>query len=322
MEQENVDFLKFSSRYEKVPVQEVSNEVPSEVKVSVMVQTYQHAGYIEKCIESILAQKTDFAFEILLGEDDSTDGTREICRSFASRYPNKIRLFEHHRENNIKVGNTPTGRFVLLYNFFKSRGEYLAFCEGDDYWDCPNKLQMQVDFLDANKEFGVSMGKVKVLMDKTGEISSRKEKVTPDITETYSLKDYLKAPFSQASTFVFRKQKQNVPGWFFRVHAGDQSLVVLHASEKGKIKYHNEYFSVYRVNEKSISHTATYNVYEKFISTIGFWKSYLNNDYLQLLELSQLKYHYKAKFNRCSTKVGKAYWMLRIKRIEHTISKI
>src|SRR5690606_4409195 len=111
--------------------------------VSVCVQTYQHAPYIRECLDSILMQKTDFPFEILLGEDESSDGTREICIEYAEKFPDKIKLFLHRRENNIQIFGYPTGRFNFLTNLYSSNGKYIAICEGDDYWTDSDKLQKQ-----------------------------------------------------------------------------------------------------------------------------------------------------------------------------------
>ena len=109
-------FEEFNDKYQKVPVEEYPNSVSTKPTVSVCVQTYQHTHFIRDCLEGILMQETDFPFEILLGEDASTDGTREICIEYADKYPDKIRLFLHHRENNISIGGSPTGRFNFMFN--------------------------------------------------------------------------------------------------------------------------------------------------------------------------------------------------------------
>src|SRR5690606_25596514 len=109
--------------------------------------------YIRECLDSILMQKTDFPFEILLGEDASTDGTREISIEYADKYPDKIRLFLHHRENNIEILGTPTGRFNSLYNLFSARGTFIALCEGDDFWTDEKKLQKQYEFMVTNPDY-------------------------------------------------------------------------------------------------------------------------------------------------------------------------
>jgi len=138
-----MNFKEFRDKYEKLSVEEFPNVVPNNPTVSICISTYQHANFINKCLDSILIQKSDFTFEILLGEDASTDGTRGICIDYAEKYPEKIRLFLHHRVNNIQMGGSPSGRFNFIYNLLSAKGEFIALCEGDDYWSDPLKLQKQ-----------------------------------------------------------------------------------------------------------------------------------------------------------------------------------
>jgi glycosyltransferase involved in cell wall biosynthesis len=115
--------------------------------VSVLSITYNHAPYIAHAIESFLSQQTTFPFEIVIGEDYSTDETREIVLDFARRYPHMIRVVISERN----VGVVPN----FLRTFAACRGKYVAMCEGDDYWHHPQKLQRQIDFLEENPEFGM-----------------------------------------------------------------------------------------------------------------------------------------------------------------------
>ena len=140
-----MNFTEFKSICEKQEVIAFNNQVPAAPLVSVCVPTYQHVRFIKSCLDGILMQETPFNFEILIGEDESTDGTRDICLEYAERFPGKIRLFLHKRENNIKVDGVPTGRFTFLYNLFSANGKYIALCDGDDYWKDPLKLQKQVE---------------------------------------------------------------------------------------------------------------------------------------------------------------------------------
>lgn len=151
-----MDFKTFLSTYEKKKVTIFENKVSDQPMISVCIQTYNHEDYIKKCLDGILNQKTDFTFEILVGEDASTDKTRAICLEYAKQYPEKIRLILHHRENNIKIHGNPSGRFNFLYNIFAANGKYIAFCDGDDYWIDDQKLQKQVEFLEANDDYVVS----------------------------------------------------------------------------------------------------------------------------------------------------------------------
>ena len=101
-----MNFDQFKAKYQKVSVSEYPNNVLEsmpEPKVSVLLITYQHKEYFRDAIESILMQQTDFPFEIVIGDDDSTDGTRELCIEYAQKYPGKIRCFLHKNENKIRV---------------------------------------------------------------------------------------------------------------------------------------------------------------------------------------------------------------------------
>lgn len=150
-----MNFRDFKNKYEHKEVREYPNESEENPLVSVCVITYQHISYIKKCLDGILMQQTNFPFEIILGDDHSTDGTREICLDYAKKHPEKIRLFLHHRENVIKYYGFPNGKFNFLYGFGVARGKYLAPCEGDDCWTDPLKLQKQVDVLEANPDLAM-----------------------------------------------------------------------------------------------------------------------------------------------------------------------
>lgn len=116
--------------------------------VSVCVPTYQHINFISTCLDSILSQKTDFSYEILIGEDDSTDGTREICIEYATKNPDKIRLFLRRDEDKLIINGRRFGRFNHLQLYESARGKYICICDGDDYWVDDQKLQNQVDLLE------------------------------------------------------------------------------------------------------------------------------------------------------------------------------
>lgn len=115
--------------------------------VSIVTITYNHEPYIRKCIEGVLMQKVNFLIEFIIAEDCSTDGTLAICKEYAEKYPELIRLITS--ENN--VGAIANERRAMK----AAKGKYIAFCEGDDYWTDPLKLQKQVDFLEKNPEYSV-----------------------------------------------------------------------------------------------------------------------------------------------------------------------
>lgn len=220
-----MDFFDFKRKFEKKLILEAPFNAGQEPLVSVCVQTFQHAKYIRQCLEAILEQKTTFPFEILLGEDESTDGTREICIEYSEKYPEKIRLFLHSRKNNIRVNKNPTGRFNFLYNLFSARGQYIAFCEGDDYWADPLKLQKQVDFLEANEGF--------VLTFHDAKITDARIKLTysnyllNNLKGILSMEELKQGPYLLLQTLCFRNCVKEFPIEFFQVINGDKFLISL-----------------------------------------------------------------------------------------------
>ncbi len=131
--------------------------------VSVHMITYNHEPYIRQAIEGVMMQKTDFAFELVIGEDCSQDKTREICFEYQKKFPDKIRVLWWH-ENVSQLGGNG-GRVTL-----RCRGELIAFCEGDDYWTDPLKLQKQVDIMRKHPRVGVCFAKARCLHQQTGRL--------------------------------------------------------------------------------------------------------------------------------------------------------
>jgi len=130
-----------------------------EPMVTVRTSTYQHGAYIKECIEGVLTQRTEFPFEFIVGEDFSTDGTREIVSEYANRYPDIIRVITA----DYNVGAKANSHRCRL----ASRGKYMAICEGDDYWTDPLKLQKQVDYLERHPECGLVHTDADYLYDET-----------------------------------------------------------------------------------------------------------------------------------------------------------
>ncbi len=128
--------------------------------VNVFMMAYNHEPYIKESIESILYQKTDFDFEIVIGEDCSTDGTRARIKAIAELYPGKFRLLLHDRN----IG--PHANQLAVFR--ACNGDYVAFCEGDDYWTDPLKLQKQVDYLRSHPEPGMVCTNYKRFFQQTG----------------------------------------------------------------------------------------------------------------------------------------------------------
>lgn len=130
--------------------------------VSICSITYNHHLYIRQCLNGFLMQKTNFAFEVIINDDCSTDGTTEILREYASKYPDIIKpIFQD--ENQYAKG--VRGMFQHFV-FPKAQGKYIAICEGDDYWTDPLKLQKQVDYLETHPNFSMCFHRVECLAEK------------------------------------------------------------------------------------------------------------------------------------------------------------
>jgi len=225
--------------------------------VSVTVTTYQHAAYIKDCLEGILMQKTNFPFEIIIGEDESTDGTREICIEYAEKYPDKIRLFLRNRETSQLYDEN--GKFVKRFNGLwtrmSARGKYIALCEGDDYWIDPYKLQKQVDFLEANPEFSLCTGGFKSYNIYTKE-GTKVIIIPPEVTlknngYEYTLENTLDNWLTKTLTAVFRNYKELLDELSKYKYSRDVNLFY-HVLKKGKGFYFTEILGVYRLHNNGI----------------------------------------------------------------------
>jgi len=211
--------------------------------VSVFMMTYNHEKYIKQAIDSILMQKTNFDYEIVIGEDCSTDNTRKIINEYYDKYPGKFKLLLHEKN----IGAIANQIAVLK----ACTGKYIALCEGDDYWTDPYKLQKQVDFLEANPDFVFTFHDAFILNQKTDEkhlrIGVRK------IDEIVDLKSVIIQNNIPTASIVFRNilNSKSLPDWFCKIAKGDYGLCVLLA-EKGPGKFFREPMSVYRVHDGGV----------------------------------------------------------------------
>jgi glycosyltransferase involved in cell wall biosynthesis len=214
------------------------------MKVSVLVITYNNERFITEAIDSIVTQKVNFDYEIIIGEDCSTDRTREIVIDFRDRYPDKIHLLLNEKN----VG----GRRNFIQILKVSRGDYIAILEGDDYWTSPNKLQKQVDFLDNHPDFTICFHSAGWLDQESGEIKSWKYG-PPVIKPYYTIDDLLEhSNFIPTCSVMFRNNLLGeFPKWFWEAGIGDFPLHILNA-QHGKIGYIDEAMSVYRVHGAGI----------------------------------------------------------------------
>lgn len=207
------------------------------MKVSICMITYNHAGYIAQAIESVLEQDTSFPFELVIGEDCSTDGTEEICLDYQTRFPDRIRLLK--RDANL-------GMMANCVDTLKNcRGQFIALCEGDDYWTDPLKLQKQIDFLEANSEFSGSFHRIRIV-DKDGEeicITNKDQK------PVVKFNDLALSWIIWTPSFVFRNGVFEVPEWLRTAIIGDWFLFLLTA-QHGDIGFIDETMAAYRKHDE------------------------------------------------------------------------
>jgi glycosyltransferase involved in cell wall biosynthesis len=210
----------------------------AQMKVSVLVITYNHEAYIAQAIDSALAQKVDFDYEIVVGEDFSTDRTREILEDLQRRYAYKIRLL--FRDQNLGAQNN------FLQTLQACKGEYIALLEGDDYWTSPLKLQKQVDYLDRHRECGMCFHNTQVIYEASERLSHLWN--PPNQKKYARLKDVIRANFiTTCSAMIRRECLSNLPGWHSEMRFADWSLFIA-CAQQGLIGYLNEVMATYRVH--------------------------------------------------------------------------
>ena len=213
--------------------------------VSVSVTTYQHAAFIHQCLDGILMQKTSFPFELIIGEDESTDGTREICIEYAEKHPDRIRLFLRSRALSVYVEDGATRRLNGAWCRRSARGTYIAMCEGDDYWTSPDKLQKQIDFLESHPECSMSFHNVLIVSEEPSE--APRPAYSYDMRPFYHLIDLFPRNFIHTPSVVFRRDAlpQPRPDWCRLMPMGDWPTYLLLA-QNGRLAYLPDVMSAYR----------------------------------------------------------------------------
>jgi glycosyltransferase involved in cell wall biosynthesis len=209
-------------------------------KLSILCITYNHEKFIRQTLESFVTQKTDFDFEVIIGEDCSVDNTREIIREFEQKYPKIIKPI--FRDKNIG------GMQNFIDILYRAKGEYIALCEGDDYWTDPLKLKKQVDFLDANPDYVICCHAAKCINDDGAEWDWFNP---PEIKDYYTLEDYISygRTFIPTASLVTRNFISNLYEWFNDSPAGDMALIMsMCLQNNGKIKRFHEAMSVHRTH--------------------------------------------------------------------------
>ncbi|MEH2168484.1 MAG: glycosyltransferase [Nostoc sp.] len=211
------------------------------MKVSVLITTYNHENYIAQAIESVLMQQVNFEYEVVIGEDYSTDNTRQIVIDYQRNYPEKIRLL------------LPDQNLGMHKNFMNSlqacQGQYIAALEGDDYWTSSKKLQKQVDFLDKNLDYAISFHNVLIFWQDN---SHSPQIFLHNQPKTSTIEDLLINNFISTPSVVYRAGLiKEFPDWFSEQSMGDWICHIFNA-QHGKIGYIDEVMAAYRVHAKGV----------------------------------------------------------------------
>ncbi|HVM87585.1 MAG TPA: glycosyltransferase [Puia sp.] len=212
------------------------------IEVSVCVFAYNFGKYIEHCLQSILQQKTNFGYEIIVGDDLSTDDTRTICLDYARKYPDIIRLsFNERNEGLIKNWNR---------TFNQAKGKYIAIIDGDDYFCSNEKLQKQFDAMEADAGAVLCFHNVKEIhKDASLDTETKFE------NRIYTCKDFMKGWFVRTSSIFFRNNilPDPMPDWVFDFPNRLDSIMPVMLNEKGHTIFINETLSVWRKHNAGTS---------------------------------------------------------------------
>lgn len=239
---------------DKTTASRIGNPAPP-VTLTVLTMTYNHEKYIAQCMDSVLAQKTDFPVRHIVLDHGSADKTREIIAAYAARHTSIQPVFcEHLPQENVR------GLFL------RCRSPYAALCDGDDYFLDPLKLQRQVDFLEENPQCALCFHPVGVVWDDNSEppgVFPSREMLPRGIRKEYYLSDLLRSNIIQTNSVVYRwRFKDGLPDWFqANLCPGDWYWHLLHA-EMGKIGFLPHIMAVYRRHKKSLYHQSFSNPVE------------------------------------------------------------
>lgn len=265
------------------------------IKVSIMITFYNQKKYIKQCLESILSQKVDFEYEILCGDDGSNDGTYDELKKWQSKYNDKISLFQMERDENVKyepIVRVSANRINLLKH---SKGEYVTFLDGDDYYDDIRKLSRQIMVLDKIPECvgcGHPIKRIwennEIAEDIVGSCGTRAVIIPRNI--------YWKYTWLHADTLIFRNMiKDSIDD--LNTEFFDDNIITCYFLKYGDIAYLPTPMCVYRQignsswNDRSDLRKAIVNIqvyhaacrilkslkYESFIKTYPAWKTLFNH---------------------------------------------
>ena len=210
--------------------------------VSICTAVYNHEPFLRECFEGFIMQKTNFAFEVLVHDDASTDGSTNIIREYTAKYPHIFKPI-YQQENQYSRGV----KVSLKYQYSRAQGKYIALCEGDDYWTDPLKLQKQVDFLEANPEYVMCSH----VCNKYIQLTQKFEEGTNGewSNRTYSIEDIALGewPF-QTATIVYLRKALDLD--YYNTFSMSMDVVLFYLLLKEGLGYSMaDNMSVYRVHQ-------------------------------------------------------------------------
>lgn len=226
------------------------------IQVSIRCSVYNHEPYLRQCLDGFVMQKTNFAFEAIVHDDASTDKSADIIREYAAKYPNIIKPI-YETENQYSKHDGSKRR--IMNAAINESAKYIAFCEGDDYWTDPLKLQRQFDFMEANPDYSMCFHNAMIHYQDGRD----KDRIFAELEE----RDYLPAElyekwlvptasiFTRKDIYLQQQPKLNNPNFLY----GDNPLIISLAYA-GKVHCINEIMSVYRINKGSITLTINKNI--------------------------------------------------------------
>ncbi len=211
------------------------------MKVSILTLAYNHERFIKQCLESIVVQETDFDFEVLVHDDASSDGTVEVIREVSERYDVPVRLVEQ-QENQYSLGR----RNLLFRNLWHlASGEYIALCEGDDYWTDPHKLQKQVELMDNNPSLALCFHPVELVGEGKGRFPEGADQ------SQFTLQSLAERNFIQTNSVLYRRLESYDDFSTRDFTPGDWYLHLFHA-RAGDIAFIDETMAAYRIHDQGV----------------------------------------------------------------------
>lgn len=241
------------------------------IKVSIFCLAYNQKKYIKNCLDNMISQKTNFVFEVIIHDDCSTDGTREIIEEYANKYPFIKPIYE--QENQYSKKNMTV---VVNKMFAKCSGEYIAMLEGDDYWCDENKLQAQVDFLDNNPEFtGCFTKTLRKNVITNEDICYKPSDEELNGKNVFTIEDTIKGYFicTASVMYRFKKYKEELLNTFPTGIINGDSYLIYFFSLHGKLKYLDRLSAVHTFNETGIWNSVKQSADER---NVRFWLEIIN----------------------------------------------